>query len=406
MGIDFSRAARGIATGYLTEKIRDTRLADEAKAEDIKFAKRKYMEVDLPNLLKEEKTRAANIKLIDAELGPVFSNYLDNYDIPLSTQLTKQYIDDFKAKNFTDEEKLQIESTISGRKKQRAEDLESEYNAKLDFVKNQESQKPGGSGSKNLMDMFFPGKDKDIADVGIGQVGEQPMATETEEQVTDIKQPMPLRDILGDGNIYDINNPKHLQLEKIASSAFDKQFFDRTQNRYIFSIPADKNPDGSFKDDRYPTLQFIKEGYDDAVNTGYDLGFTNYARDKFVQGVLDRRGIEGFTGTLPSETTTTEATTTTAESKAVPQDGKKFDASNTSQIGVTEKVEPEVVTTGAATGSSAALINDFREFRVRVNDSPSLSEDEKIKKIEQAKERLIGRLTELGTFNESILRQL
>ena len=59
MGIDFSRAPRGIATGYLTEKIRDTRLADEAKAEDIKFAKRKYMEVDLPNLLKEEKNKSS-----------------------------------------------------------------------------------------------------------------------------------------------------------------------------------------------------------------------------------------------------------------------------------------------------------------------------------------------------------
>jgi len=39
MAIDFGRAARGIATGYISEVIRDRRQADQEKYENLQFDK-------------------------------------------------------------------------------------------------------------------------------------------------------------------------------------------------------------------------------------------------------------------------------------------------------------------------------------------------------------------------------
>ena len=396
MAIDFGRAARGIATGYLAAKVADTAEQDKMNRDFILQARDQYFNVDKPQFVAEEKERQANIKYIQANLpnGVAISNYADVNDFTLDKRMTVKFVDDVK--NLTDDERFNLESTIIQRKKDRTQTFDDKHS----HIVNNEQFKSGGSGSMNMMKVFFPKEGEDIGEVGIGQA-KVPMT----ENIT------PLSEITGtSGNMYDISNPKHLQLERIASTAFDKQFFDRTQNRYIFSIPADKNKDGSFVDSRYPTLQFIKEGYDDAVNNGYNLGFANYARDKFVQGVLDRRGIEGFTGTLPQETPaaeagTTEAAATTTETKAEAGDGKKFDAPDTSQIGVKEdakiNLQSKRKVEGGGFGSAATVINDLRDIIARISDSPSLSDDDKSSRIDTARARAKERLEAMGLDSDN-----
>ena len=144
---------------------------------------------------------------------------------------------------------------------------------------------------------------------------------------------------------------------------------------------------------------------DKVKNDDYEFGFEVYARDKFIQLIMESRGIKGYTGTLPPEAPaveagTTEAAATTTETKAVPEDGKKFDRPDTSQIGVKEDANINIQSLrtmeGGGASSAAVVINDLREIIAKISDSPSLSADEKEKRIELAKQRARERIQSMG----------
>jgi hypothetical protein len=116
---------------------------------------------------------------------------------------------------------------------------------------------------------------------------------------------------------------------------------------------------------------------------------------------MDSRGIKGYTGTLPpeapvAETKTTEAAATT-ETKAVPGDNKKFDVD---QIGVKEDAKVNILSNrtmeGGGTSSAATVINDLRDIIARISDSPSLSDDEKSKRIDIARSRAKEKIQAMG----------
>ena len=74
--------------------------------------------------------------------------------------------------------------------------------------------------------------------------------------------------------------------------------------------------------------------------------------------------------------------------------------SDTSQIGVKEdaKVNIQSLRTveGGGTSSAAVVINDLRDIIARISDSPSLSDDEKSKRIDIARSRAKERLEAMG----------
>ena len=244
----------------------------------------------------------------------------------------------------------------------------------------------------NITKMFFPNEGQDIAEVGVKQ------------DVVPTTEMKSIMEIEGTGGMYDFNNTAHRQLERIGATQFNQLFFDRNTQRFNFAISGDKK-DGEFVDSRYPTVQLLKKGYAEAVKQGYEFGFEVYARDKFIQLVMDSRGIKGYTGTLPPEAPaveagTTEAAATTTETKAVPEDGKKFDKPDTSQIGVKEDAKINIQSKrpleGGGFGSAATVINDLRDIIARISDSPSLSDDEKSKRIDIARSRAKERLEAMG----------
>ena len=379
-------ALTGIATGYISEALRDSRQADQERYDRIKLAENQYYNVDLPNYKREEKLRDANIAYINAELGPVYANYFDAQDITLDTTNTRSVVKQFKDAGFSEAQKLEIESTITGRRKERQQDLDE----KLAMIRDRESRKSGGIGD-NIAKMFFSKDEEDISKVGVKQ------GTDMEAPPQDTFTPM--SELLGTGGTYDITNNRHAVLQSQFDTDF-RRFFVNDINQPTISFA-----EGSAQ---YDLSNELLKGYDEAVKKGFKKGKYEYARLNYIDQELKREGITGYNTGFDTavETTTSSIPEDSGEAGVVPGDGKKFDTSDTSQVDVKQTVEPEVKVTDVDNGSSVAVINDFREFRAKVNDSPSLSDDEKIKKIEQAKERVINRLTELGTFNESILRQL
>ena len=393
MAIDFGRAARGIATGYLSAKIADSEAQDELNREFILQATNQYFNVDKPNFVADEKKRDNNVNLISTSLKPVYANYADARGITLSDANTKEFIKSIN--DLSNADQYKIESTITERKKERTQT----FDEKNKFITDQFANLKGGPGAMNITGMFFPNEGKDIAEVGVKQGDVLP---------GEIKSVM---EIEGTGSgMYDFNNTAHRQLERIGATQFNQLFFDRNTQRFNFGISADKNKDGDFVDSRYPTVQRLKKGYSDAIKQGYEFGFEVYARDKFIQLVMDSRGIKGYTGTLPQETPaveagTTEAAATTTESKAVPEDGKKFDAPDISQIGAKEDVKINLQSTrpveGGGSGSAATVINDLRDIIARISDSPSLSDDEKSNRIDTARARAKQRLEAMGLDSDN-----
>ena len=383
-----ARPAQNILTGYLTAKVADTEAQDELNREFILQATNQYFNVDKPNFIADERKRENNVNLISTSLKPVYANYADSRGITLSDANTKEFIKSIN--DLSNADQYKIESTITERKKERTQT----FDEKNKFITDQFANLKGGPGSMNITKMFFPNEGQDIAEVGVKQGDVLP---------GEIKSVM---EIEGTGSgMYDFNNTAHRQLERIGATQFNQLFFDRNTQRFNFAISGDKK-DGEFVDSRYPTVQLLKKGYADAVkNNDYEFGFEVYARDKFIQLIMDSRGIKGYTGTLPpeaptAEAETTEAAATTTETKAVPEDGKKFDAPDTSQIGVKEdaKVNIQSLRTveGGGTSSAAVVINDLRDIIARISDSPSLSDDEKSKRIDIARSRAKERLEAMG----------
>ena len=375
MAIDFGRVARGVATGYLTAKVADTPAQDELNREFILQARNQYYNVDKPNFVADEKKREANIKLIASEINPIVANYADYTDRTLDKATTLRFIE--QVKNLSDDERFNLESTITQRKKERTKTFDDKHA----HILNNEMFKSGGTGSMNMMKMFFPKEGEDIAEVGVKQ-GDVPVT----EKIT------PLSEIIGTGSgVYDFD--KHRVPRNNASNFFTGFFVNDLRQ------PSISFPKGT---PQAVLMNELLKGYDEAEAAGFNKGKYEYARLNYIDQELKREGITGFpTGfSTVEKAETTEAAATTTETKAVPEDGKKFDKPDTSKIGVKEDAKINILSNrpmeGGGTSSAAVVINDLREIIAKISDSPSLSADEKEKRIELAKQRARERIQSMG----------
>ena len=371
MAIDFGRAARGIATGYLTAKVADTAAQDELNREFILQARNQYFNVDKPNFIAEEKTRSANVDFISTKLSPVYANYADAQNITLSDSNTKDFVN--SVNKLIPEDKYKLESTITQRKKERTKTFD-ENNA---FITDQFNNLKGGFGSLNMTKMFFPNEGEDIAQVGVNQM--------TKASIPSLKE------IQGGGTIYNFDEHR---VPRNNASNFFTGFFVNDLRQPTTSFPKDTP--------QFVLMNELLSDYDEAVAAGFKKGKYEYARLKYIDQELQREGITGFP-IMPGEVKSVTTQDTKAESrdtKAVPQDGKKFDAPDTSEIGVKEdaninkqRLRP---IEGEKSVSVSTVLNDLREIIAKISDSPSLSADEKEKRIELAKQRARDRIQSMG----------
>ena len=344
MAIDFGRAARGIATGYLTAKVADTAAQDELNREFILQATNQYFNVDKPNFVADEKLRSANINLISTNLNSIVANYADYNDITLDKTATLKFIEDVE--NLSDDERFNLESTITQRKKERTQTFDDKHA----HILNNEMFKSGGTGSMNMMKMFFPKEGEDIAEVGVKQ-GDMPMT----EKIT------PLSEIIGTGGRYDVTNNRHAVLQSQFDTDFRRFFVNDIQQ------PTISFAEGSAQ---YDLANELLKGYDEAVKKGFKKGKYEYARLNYIDQELKREGITGYNTGFDTavEATTSSIPEDSGEAGAVPGDGKKFDAETFGQrkedapkinlMSQRKMIEP---TEDQRVDNPASIINEARE---------------------------------------------
>jgi len=287
MAIDFGRAARGIATGYISEVIRDRRQADQEKYENLQYAKRQYFEVDKPAFIKQEEERQNNYNFMSSSLSPIIANYGDAIGATANAASTRLFIKQIG--DLSNEDQYRIQSTFVDRKKGRIKS----FNERTKEVRESLVNLPGGPGSMNMMNYFFPNEGEDPAEVGINP--SQSMETET---VSTSEIPMmptkSIMDIEGTTNVGLYSNRD----DKVSLENNARLLFFGTETR-----PTSGRLKDSYSQDYDPEIHGpSKEMY----------GFRKYFESEY----LPRKGI---TYDLPSVYN---------KKKAEVNDGQKFDSSN------------------------------------------------------------------------------
>jgi hypothetical protein len=377
MAIDFGRAARGIATGYISEVLADRRKADEERYDRIKLAENQYYNVDYPAFKAEEKIRDGNVAFIKAELGPIVANYLDAQNITLDNANTRSIVKQFKESGFTDLEKLEINSNILGRKKERRLELDDKLNA----VINREQNKPGGI-SANIAKMFFSKPEEDIAKVGVNQgTG---MDAQTQDETAQVQQPdtfTPLSELLGTtGNKFDFNNMNHRAAAGDVESRFSR-FFQDPENFDVYDFSS------------RPDLTADYQSYKDAGYKGSEIEF---AFQKFMEENLatpEFGGLE-YTGGYRAFDEKVAAKKESEKDKAVVGDNKKFpDASSQIdkdfpdiQIKDDKDAKVDKIPGVLITDETRAIMKEAREARSAIMNDPNLSEEEKERRMDILRE--------------------
>ena len=97
---------------------------------------------------------------------------------------------------------------------------------------------------------------------------------------------------MASGQTYDFENTRHTTLASKADTNFDQMFKDPNLGTYKFNFNKD--------DTRYDTAQRITKGFKEARDAGYELGIIDYAREQYINIVLQSQGITGYLGNYQS----------------------------------------------------------------------------------------------------------
>ena len=381
MAIDFGRAARGIATGYLTAKEADTAAQDELNKDFILQARNQYFNVDKPNFIADEKKRSANVDFISTKLSPVYANYADANNITLSDVNTRDFISSIN--DLSNEDKFKLESTIVSRKKERTQTFDERNKFVTDGFKNLK----GGFGSMNMTNMFFPNEGQDIAEVGV----KQGIATPTDDMQS-------MMQIQGTGKVFDFNDMNHSRAIQRVESRFNR-FFQDPERFDVYDFSSQPSLTADFKE------------YQDA---GYQGSIQEFAFQKFAEQQLGSKefGELQYAGGYRAFDEKVAANRAGAESKAMPGDNKKFDTDKdfpdievrqdttaAASQDTKTKIDKDPKVDKAPTGiniETNAIIKEAREARASIMNDPNLSEDEKNRRMEVLQETVRKDLEAVG----------
>ena len=386
--VDISRAVRGIATGYISEVIRDRRQADQEKYENLQYAKRQYFEVDKPAFIKQEEERQNNYNFMSSSLSPIIANYGDAIGATANAASTRLFIKQIG--DLSNEDQYRIQSTFVDRKKGRIKS----FNERTKEVRESLVNLPGGPGSMNMMNYFFPNEGEDPAEVGIGQ-GQATETTDTQTAAASDIPMMPMKSIMQiEGGAKNVYNFDEHRVPRNNASNFFTGFFVNDLRQPSVSF-AEGTP-------QFVLMNELLKGYDEAEKAGFNKGKYEYARLKYIDQELKREGISGFPTGFPEtkQETVEQPAEQIKDSKATVGDGTKFDAPDVSKIGVKEGINEksrQVIDGKVVSYADASdAINKLREAISRISNSNILSDDQKEKNIDIAKERTRQKIIEMG----------
>ena len=378
MAIDFGRAVRGIATGYISAKVADTAAQDELNRDFILQARNQYFNVDKPNFIAEEKTRSANIDFISTKLSPVYANYADAKNITLSDVNTRDFIS--SVNNLDKEDQYKLESTITQRKRERTKTFD-ENNA---FITDQFNNLKGGFGSINMTKMFFPNEGEDIAQVGVNQ--------KTTASIPS------LMEIQGTGKTFDFNDMNHSRAIGRVESRFNR-FFQDPEKFDVYDFSSQPSLTADFREYQL---------------AGYEGSIQEFAFQKFAEQQLASKefGELQYTGGYRAFDEKVAANRAGTESKAAPGDGKKFDTDKdfpdievkqettaSAPQDTKTKIDKDPKVDKAPTGiniETNAIVKEAREAKASIMNDPNLSEDEKDRRMEALEQSFRKELEAVG----------
>lgn len=129
-------AFRGIATGFLQAKIRNTEANDALKARVLETASNTLLTETIPNAVEAEKTRRTNYDMLSKRYGTNFAEVADVANYTLNEASMKKLEEDLKANNLNEEalKNANFETSFDNRYNARVKSAEEKYNPILKQV--------------------------------------------------------------------------------------------------------------------------------------------------------------------------------------------------------------------------------------------------------------------------------
>ena len=309
MAIDFGRMARGVATGYLGQKLANTAANDEMKARIIERAGINFYENTLPEFQKKEKSREETYKKLSARYGANIAEYMDQEGFITGNPNDYASIEkDLGANDNFNETKLKsyLEATNAG-------SYESRKESRVSAIQDREKFVTGNLNKNQIGDMtakLFLSQGETMTDasettapktmtetvttpaVPGSQVG--PQVTEAVPEKTETKEvPLPsYEDIFGDG--VEKAETVYLKMDREDKIAYRKLSDDQFKADTLNEVSGMRSLQKGYKED-YNDLS------DDIKN---QFTLNEYARERyFKEKFLPNQGLS-YKTSEPSDITT------------------------------------------------------------------------------------------------------
>lgn len=309
MAIDFGRMARGIATGYLGQKLANTAANDELKSRIIERAGINFYENTLPEFQKKEKSREETYKKLSARYGANVAEYMDQEGFITGNPNDYANIEkDLGANDNFNETKLKayLEATNAGSYESRKEGRVSAIQDREKFVTGNLSKNQIGdmtaklflSQGETMTDASEATAPKTMTEtvttpaVPGSQVG--PVVTEAVPEKTETKEvPLPsYEEIFGDG--VEKAETVYLKMDREDKIAYRKLSDDQFKADTLNEVSGMRSLQKGYKED-YNKLS------DDVKN---QFTLNEYARERyFKEKFLPNQGLSYQTAE-PSDITT------------------------------------------------------------------------------------------------------
>ena len=309
MAIDFGRMARGIATGYLGQKLANTAANDELKSRIIERAGINFYENTLPEFQKKEKSREETYKKLSARYGANIAEYMDQEGFITGNPNDYANIEkDLGANDNFNETKLKsyLEATNAG-------SYESRKESRVSAIQDREKFVTGNLNKNQIGDMtakLFLSQGETMTDaseatapktmtetvttpaVKGSQVG--PQVSEAVPEKTETKEvPLPsYEDIFGDG--VEKAETVYLKMDREDKIAYRKLSDDQFKADTLNEVSGMRSLQKGYKED-YNDLS------DDIKN---QFTLNEYARERyFKEKFLPNQGLS-YKTSEPSDITT------------------------------------------------------------------------------------------------------
>ena len=295
MAIDFGRMARGVATGYLGQKLANTAANDELKAGIIERAGINFYENTLPEFQKKEKSRSETYKKLSAKYTPEIAEYMDQEGfITGSANDYANIVKELGANDNFNETKLKayLEATDAGT-------YESRRATRVSDIQDREKFVMGGLENNQIGSMtakLFLGKDKTMTDATIDTA---PKTTTEEVTVpgemvpgTPIKKmdTVETREVPVESKTVDLPSYEDIFGDNLTETKQTVYTNMKREDQIAYGKRSDAQFDSNFKNDVSGLItvpKIYKDAYQDLPEDQKNrTSLVAYARDRYLKEVF------------------------------------------------------------------------------------------------------------------------